>query len=100
MRLNEVNVNLSSYHPRDLQLHCRVFQFVAVLPFGVLAILSDILIAAALCLLLASNRSEFDDTNTVVNRLIVYAINRCVLTSCVFMFTNTSPPNFSSSTAQ
>ena len=63
-----------------------------MLPFGVLAILSDILIAAALCLLLANNRSEFDDTNTVVNRLIVYAINRCVLTSYVLMFINTSSP--------
>ncbi|EDR08733.1 uncharacterized protein LACBIDRAFT_297260 [Laccaria bicolor S238N-H82] len=55
----------------------------SVLPFGVLAILSDILIAMALCLLLDSNRSDFEDTNQLINRLIVFAINRCILTSAV-----------------
>ncbi|KIK10263.1 hypothetical protein K443DRAFT_670885 [Laccaria amethystina LaAM-08-1] len=55
----------------------------SVLPFGVLAILSDILIAMALCLLLDSNRSDFEDTNHLINKLIVFAINRCILTSAV-----------------
>jgi len=57
--------------------------FISVLPFAIMAILSDILIATALCFLLASNRSEFEDTNTIINKLIVYAINRCILTSAV-----------------
>lgn len=48
-----------------------------------MAILSDIMIAVTLCLLLASNRSEFQDTNSIINHLIIYAINRCILTSCV-----------------
>lgn len=58
-------------------------QFIAALPFAVTAILSDVFIALALCLLLDSNRSEFQDTNNVINKLIVYAVNRCILTSCV-----------------
>ncbi|RDB25971.1 hypothetical protein Hypma_006515 [Hypsizygus marmoreus] len=57
--------------------------FISVLPFAIFAILSDLLIAGALCLLLASNRSEFEDTNNIINSLIVYAINRCILTSAV-----------------
>ncbi|GLB40208.1 hypothetical protein LshimejAT787_0800790 [Lyophyllum shimeji] len=57
--------------------------YISVLPFGVTAILSDIFIATALCFLLASNRSDYEDTNTVINKLIVYAINRCILTSAV-----------------
>ncbi|KAF8071736.1 hypothetical protein FPV67DRAFT_893955 [Lyophyllum atratum] len=57
--------------------------FISVLPFAVFAILSDIFIATALCLLLASNRSDYEDTNTIINKLIVYAINRCILTSAV-----------------
>ncbi|KAF5371827.1 hypothetical protein D9615_009571 [Tricholomella constricta] len=57
--------------------------FISVLPFAITAILSDILIATALVLLLASNLSDFEDTNTIINRLIVYAINRCILTSAV-----------------
>lgn len=54
-----------------------------VIPFGVFAILSDIIIAATLVVLLRRNRSEFEDTNSLIKRLIVYAVNRCVLTSYV-----------------
>jgi len=53
------------------------------LPFGILAVLSDVLIALALCILLGSNRSDFKDTNTLIDKLIIIAINRCVLTSAV-----------------
>ncbi|KAF8149844.1 hypothetical protein B0H34DRAFT_163708 [Crassisporium funariophilum] len=55
----------------------------AAVPFGVFAILSDIFIAVALCLLLGNNRSDFDDTNSVIDRLIIFAINRCILTSAM-----------------
>ncbi|KAG6909877.1 hypothetical protein DXG01_014913 [Tephrocybe rancida] len=61
----------------------REAKFISVLPFGVTAILSDVLIATALCFLLASNRSEFEDTNLIIHKLIVFAINRCILTSVV-----------------
>ncbi|CAA7267161.1 unnamed protein product [Cyclocybe aegerita] len=53
------------------------------LPFGISAIISDITIAAALCMLLRNSRTTFEDTNTVINRLIIFAINRCILTSAM-----------------
>lgn len=56
---------------------------IAATPFGITAILSDIVIALALCILLHSNKSEFEDTNHIINKLIVYAINRCLLTSVI-----------------
>jgi len=56
---------------------------IAAVPFGVVTVLSDIIIAIALCVLLGSNRSSFDDTNNIINKLIVFAINRCILTSAV-----------------
>ncbi|KAG6889061.1 hypothetical protein C0995_004105 [Termitomyces sp. Mi166 len=51
----------------------------SVLPFVILALLSDIMIATALCMLLRGNRTEFKRTKTLLNKLIIYAINRCVL---------------------
>jgi hypothetical protein len=48
-----------------------------------MAVSSDVLIAVALCLLLAGDRSEFDDMKSPPNTLdtlVVYAINRCILT--------------------
>ncbi|KAF9267699.1 hypothetical protein L218DRAFT_641497 [Marasmius fiardii PR-910] len=56
---------------------------VAVVPFGTLAILSDIMVAAALVILLRRSRTELQDTNSLINKLIVYAVNRCILTSVV-----------------
>ncbi|KAK7454651.1 hypothetical protein VKT23_011404 [Stygiomarasmius scandens] len=59
-----------------------------VIPFGVFAVLSDIVIAVALVILLRRNRhvSElegFADTNNLIHKLVVYAVERCVLTSAV-----------------
>lgn len=56
---------------------------IAAMPFALFAVLSDVVIAAALCILLHGSRTGFRRTNTVVNTLMVYAINRCVLTSVV-----------------
>jgi len=56
---------------------------IAAVPFGICAVISDILIAVALCVLLGSNRSAFQDTNNIINKLIIFAINRCILTSAV-----------------
>jgi len=53
------------------------------MPFGICSVLSDVLIAGALCVLLHGNRTSFHNTNTLVTKLIVYAINRCLLTSAV-----------------
>ncbi|KAH7882570.1 hypothetical protein F5I97DRAFT_1931115 [Phlebopus sp. FC_14] len=55
----------------------------AATPFAIAAVLSDLCIAGALCVLLYGNRSPFERTNRLVNTLIVYAINRCLLTSVV-----------------
>lgn len=55
----------------------------AATPFAIAAVLSDVFIAASLCILLHGNRSPVIETNTLVNTLIIYAINRCLLTSLV-----------------
>ncbi|KAG2143708.1 hypothetical protein DEU56DRAFT_938788 [Suillus clintonianus] len=55
----------------------------AATPFAITAVLSDVFIAAALCVLLHGNRSPIIETNALVNTLIIYAINRCLLTSVV-----------------
>jgi len=57
--------------------------YIAALPFAVLAVLSDILITVALCVLLHNSRTGFRSTNSMLNLIIVYAINRCLLTSVV-----------------
>lgn len=55
----------------------------AVVPFAVFDVLSDLSISAALCVLLWGHRSGFEDTNLVINRLIIFLINRCILTCAV-----------------
>lgn len=60
-------------------------QLIAAVPFGIVTVLSDIFIAVALCMLLGGNRSAFEDTNNIINKSIVFAINRCILTSYVLL---------------
>jgi len=55
----------------------------AAMPFAIFAVLSDIMIAGALCYFLHGGRTGFKSTDTIVTTLIVYAINRCLLTSVV-----------------
>ncbi|KAJ3774151.1 hypothetical protein FB446DRAFT_490747 [Lentinula raphanica] len=55
----------------------------AVTPFAVFAVLSDVLIAVSLCVLLHESRTGWGKTNTLITTLIVYAVNRCLLTSAV-----------------
>ncbi|KAM6501409.1 hypothetical protein JOM56_004423 [Amanita muscaria] len=74
---------------------------IAAMPFALFAVLSDIAIATALCILLHSSRTSFSRyssmnylrilgsdslhfrTNAVLSTLMMYAINRCLLTSVV-----------------
>lgn len=56
---------------------------IAAMPFALFAVLSDIAIATALCILLHSSRTSFSSTNAVLSTLMMYAINRCLLTSVV-----------------
>jgi hypothetical protein len=54
-----------------------------VTPFALSAVLSDVAIAGALCGLLWHTRTAFSDTNNLISQLILWAINRCLLTSVV-----------------
>jgi hypothetical protein len=56
-----------------------------ITPFAVSAVASDIAIAAALCSLLWHTRAatSFADTSSVIASLMLWAINRCILTSAV-----------------
>jgi len=55
----------------------------AVVPFAVFDVVSDLSISTSLCLLLWGHRTGFEDTNLIINRLIVFLINRCILTCAV-----------------
>ncbi|PPQ70253.1 hypothetical protein CVT24_013078 [Panaeolus cyanescens] len=55
----------------------------AATPFAIFAVLSDILIAAALCVLLHGSKTGMKRTNAIITTLIIFAINRCLLTSVV-----------------
>ncbi|KAF8890821.1 hypothetical protein CPB84DRAFT_1391207 [Gymnopilus junonius] len=55
----------------------------AATPFAIFAVLSDIVIAGFLCYLLHGSRTGFRRTDAIVTTLIIYAINRCLLTSVV-----------------
>ncbi|PPQ82308.1 hypothetical protein CVT26_013146 [Gymnopilus dilepis] len=57
--------------------------FYAATPFAIFAVLSDFMITGALIYLLHGHRTSFRKTNTLVSKLIVYAINRCLLTAIV-----------------
>lgn len=59
--------------------------YYAITPFGAALVVSDIFIAVALCLLLRENSSltVFPRTKQLLNILMIYAINRCLLTSLV-----------------
>jgi len=59
------------------------FTLYSATPFAVFAVLSDVLIAGSLCVLLHESRTGYRKTNSIVTTLIVYAINRCLLTSIV-----------------
>ncbi|TFK26974.1 hypothetical protein FA15DRAFT_729106 [Coprinopsis marcescibilis] len=59
------------------------FTIIAATPFAITAVLSDVMIAGSLCILLHGSRTGFRNTNTLVTTLIIYAINRCLLTSAV-----------------
>ncbi|KAJ3566748.1 hypothetical protein NP233_g6806 [Leucocoprinus birnbaumii] len=56
---------------------------IAATPFAITAVLSDIFIAGALCWLLHGSKTNFKRTDTIISKLIIYAINRCLLTSVV-----------------
>ncbi|KAF9066357.1 hypothetical protein BDP27DRAFT_1449817 [Rhodocollybia butyracea] len=58
-------------------------QFVAFLPYTITQLPVDFALAASLCILLFKKRTAFQRTETLINTLIMYAVNRCILTSAV-----------------
>ncbi|KAG7086069.1 hypothetical protein E1B28_003589 [Marasmius oreades] len=55
----------------------------AATPFAIFAVLSDIGVAASLCALLHEGRTGIKKTNAIITTLMIYAVNRCLLTSVV-----------------
>ncbi|EIN14690.1 hypothetical protein PUNSTDRAFT_124124 [Punctularia strigosozonata HHB-11173 SS5] len=53
----------------------------SALPFAVITVAADVSIAACLCVLLYNRRTGFRRSNNIIHTLIVYAVNRCLLTS-------------------
>jgi len=56
---------------------------IAFTPLVITAVLSDICVSVPLCVLLHGKRSSVIETKALINTLMVYAINRCLLTSMV-----------------
>ncbi|KAF9528886.1 hypothetical protein CPB83DRAFT_853375 [Crepidotus variabilis] len=54
---------------------------------GVSAALSDITISATLCYIFHSHRSQIQRTNSIINKLITYAINRAMATGICTLLT-------------
>ncbi|ESK85690.1 hypothetical protein Moror_9917 [Moniliophthora roreri MCA 2997] len=52
-------------------------------PFAISAVLSDIVVAVSLCVLLRDSRTGIGKTNMLITTLMIYAVNRCLLTSAV-----------------
>lgn len=57
--------------------------FEAATPFAIFVVVSDVLITIALSVLLYESRSTVTSTNMIISTLIIYAVNRCLLTSIV-----------------
>ncbi|KAH6909009.1 hypothetical protein BKA70DRAFT_1426160 [Coprinopsis sp. MPI-PUGE-AT-0042] len=57
----------------------REISFYAAAPFAVTVVISDVLISTALCKFLNNSRTGYADTNSLINRLMVFSINRCLL---------------------
>ncbi|KAJ7690071.1 hypothetical protein B0H17DRAFT_1134557 [Mycena rosella] len=53
----------------------------AFLPMTATQVGADVFITASLCWVLHGRRSEFQRTNSIINTLMIYAINRCLLTA-------------------
>ncbi|KIK61214.1 hypothetical protein GYMLUDRAFT_43293 [Collybiopsis luxurians FD-317 M1] len=58
-----------------------VVRFAAVIPFCVFNVLSDVLITTMLCTFLQESRTDLGWNNSLITRIITYAVNRCLLTT-------------------
>ncbi|KAI0767906.1 hypothetical protein BC629DRAFT_875729 [Irpex lacteus] len=55
--------------------------FLAAVPFAIFAVLSDVVIALCLCIKLHRTKSYLMTGNNVINHLIIFSVNRCLLTA-------------------
>ncbi|KAF7360361.1 hypothetical protein MVEN_00765800 [Mycena venus] len=62
-------------------VHLTAFTKMSFLPMAAAQVGADILLALSLCFVLHNHRTTFRRTNSIVDTLIVYAINRCLLTA-------------------
>ncbi|KAJ7185595.1 hypothetical protein C8R46DRAFT_1061124, partial [Mycena filopes] len=61
------------------------FTGTSFLPMAIAQVAADVLLASCLCFVLYDQRSDFRRTNSIVNTLMIYAINRGLLTTGVAM---------------
>ncbi|KAJ7927573.1 hypothetical protein B0H13DRAFT_1970947 [Mycena leptocephala] len=54
---------------------------VSFMPMAVTQAVADVLLASSLCFVLYNHRTAFKKTNSVVDTLMIYAVNRCLLTA-------------------
>ncbi|KAJ7433721.1 hypothetical protein FB451DRAFT_1313351 [Mycena latifolia] len=62
-------------------LEFHAFTQISIIPMTGTQVAMDVLLAVSLCLVLNSHRSQFNSTNSMVNKLMLYAVDRCVLTA-------------------
>ncbi|KAJ7470781.1 hypothetical protein FB451DRAFT_1559371 [Mycena latifolia] len=62
-------------------LEFHAFTKISIIPMTGTQVAMDVVLAASLCLVLNSHRSQFSNTNSMVNTLIIYAVDRCILTA-------------------
>ncbi|KAF8138081.1 hypothetical protein K438DRAFT_725807 [Mycena galopus ATCC 62051] len=62
-------------------VHLTAYTKMSFLPMAATQVVADVLIAVSLSLVLHGHRTAFRKTNSIVDTLIVYAINRCLLTA-------------------
>ncbi|KAJ7480689.1 hypothetical protein FB451DRAFT_152574 [Mycena latifolia] len=71
---------LHMFQAKDL-LGFHAFTKTSIIPMGASQVAMDVVLAVSLCLVLHGHRSQFSSTNTMVNTLMIYAVDRCVLTA-------------------
>ncbi|KAJ7108482.1 hypothetical protein C8R44DRAFT_802792 [Mycena epipterygia] len=54
---------------------------ISFLPMAVTQVGADVMLAASLCFVLYDHRTAFRRTNSMVDTLMIYAVNRCLLTA-------------------
>ncbi|KAJ3008272.1 hypothetical protein NUW54_g3220 [Trametes sanguinea] len=86
---------LGAHLPSWFDLHKFAWLLILALSWSIAA---DVLIAAALCVLLIRKRTGFQRSDTILRRLVIYSVNTGVLSSmcalaCVITYT-TMPDNF------